>query len=79
MKPLNIKERVRTYEKIKRKKKKGMEQGQSEDKSRTRIRVWHESYGHSDIVDDRDRKKKFAKGRLPDVPICVNIMVLNRL
>ena len=24
-------------------------------------------------------KKKFAKGRLPDVPICVNIMVLNRL
>ena len=61
MKPLNIKERVRTYEKIKRKKKKGMEQGQSEDKSRTRIRVWHESYGHSDIVDDRDRKKNLQK------------------
>ena len=38
MKPLNIKERVRTYEKIKRKKKKGIEQGQCEDKTRTRIR-----------------------------------------
>ena len=24
-------------------------------------------------------KKKKQKGRLPDVPICVNIMVLNRL
>ena len=61
MKPLNIKERVRTYEKIKRKKKKGIEQGQCEDKSRTRIRVWHESYGHSDIVDDRDRKNKILE------------------
>ena len=61
MKPLNIKERVRTYEKIKRKKKKGIEQGQGEDKTRTRIRVWHESYGYSDISRDSDRKIKFWK------------------
>ena len=61
MKPLNIKERVRTYEKIKRKKKKGVEQGQSEDKTRTRIRVWHQSYGYSDISRDSDRKIKNSK------------------